>query len=178
MSDLTAVFSGGFDRSKAPEDTKFALIPKGKQLIVITDSEVKETKARDGKYLKLVHEVIDGPYKGRKIFVNLNIANKSKETEDIAHRKLASLQDAVGFKGMLTDSAVLRNVPVIADVTISKSGDQNDVAAYSSATNQRPAVVGGTASPKPQAVQQAASTGQNSSTTSPSSDNTPPWKRK
>lgn len=177
MSNLSSVFSGGFDASKVEPTTQFDPLPKGKYLVIITASEVKDTKDRTGQYLQLTHEVIDGQYKGRKLWSRLNIRNRSKEAEDIAHRQLSGLCRATGVMN-LQDSSQLHNIPVIADVKVSKEGDQNDITGYASA-NGGAQQSGGFQAPKAQPAYSAGQGQTTSPTTSPSNGAaTPPWKRK
>ncbi len=181
MSNLSQALGRTFDASQVDPSSSFDPLPKGKYLVIITDSEIKETKNRDGQYLQLVHEVVDGQFKGRKLWSRLNIVNRNKTAEDIAHRTLSSLCHAAGVMN-LQDSAQLHNIPVVADVKLSKEGDQNDITSYASANGQQQA--GGYQPGKPPA---AASSAQQDSTTTPTQTSpsdagqaasVPPWKRK
>ena len=64
--------------------------PVGDYKAVITESEVKETKAGDGQYLNLRIEIIEGEYQGRIIFVILNLWNPNPKAVEIANRELAT----------------------------------------------------------------------------------------
>lgn len=43
----------------------FEPIPVGEYLVVISDSEIKDNNNKDGKYLQLVYDVVEGDYQGR-----------------------------------------------------------------------------------------------------------------
>jgi len=125
-----------FDSSTvaAPAGDSFEPIPPGNWPVIVDSSEFRDTKAGDGRYLHLELSIVDGPYKGRKIFDNLNLENKNPTAVDIAQRQLASLVRACG-KVKITDSAELHNTPVQATLTIRKGSngyeDSNDVKSYS-----------------------------------------------
>lgn len=178
MSNLSSVFGGhAFDSSQVEPTTQFDVLPKGKYMVIITDSEVKETKDRTGKYLQLTHEIVDGQFKGRKLWNRLNIVNRSKEAEDIAHRNLSSLCRAAGV-AQLADSSQLHNIPVIADVKISKDGEQNDVMNYASTNGQASAPRTGGFTPPKQSAAPTSTDSTTSDTPAQSASSTPPWKRK
>ena len=131
-----------FDSSKvaAPQGNSFDPIPAGTYPVIVDSSEFRDTKAMDGRYLHLELSIVDGSYKGRKIFDNLNLENKNPTAVDIAQRQLASLVRACG-KVKIRDSAELHNIPVEATLTIRKGTngyeDSNDVKSYSQLHNDQ-----------------------------------------
>ena len=46
----------------------FEAVPSDKYTAEITHSELKPTKAGDGSYLEIEYTIIEGEYKGRKVF--------------------------------------------------------------------------------------------------------------
>lgn len=106
-----------FDSSKIEINNSFELIPAGDYVAVITDSEWKETKNRDGQYLSLKLEIIEGANKGRVLFDNLNLDNKNEKAVQIAHQTLASICLATN-KINVNDSAELHNIPLIIKVGV------------------------------------------------------------
>jgi hypothetical protein len=153
-----------FNAATVEPASTFDALPKGKYLAIVIASELKPTKQRNGEYLQLTLEIIDGPGKGRKIFDRLNIRNSNKVAEDIAQRQLSALCHAVGVIE-LDDSDQLHNIPVTVELGIEDSDDygpQNRVKSYSSAGGQPPVTL--KAAPKPAAEAPAA--------------NTPVWKKK
>lgn len=172
MANLANVFGGSFNAANVAPTNSFEPIPKGKYPVIVTESEVKQTKLKDGEYLQLTLEVIDGQYKGRKLWSRLNIRNKSKEAEDIAHRTLSALCHATGVMN-LEQSEQLHNIPVIADVKIDKSGEQNDVVTFA-------AMNVGSQAPKfsPSAPTPASDANTSSSATAQNNAAVPPWKKR
>ncbi len=55
MADLN-----GFDANQVEPRGDFEPIPEGKYLAVITDSEMKPTKARNGHFLELTFQIQEG----------------------------------------------------------------------------------------------------------------------
>lgn len=122
----------------------FGVLPPGKYLTIVTNSEIKETAARTGQYLQLEHTVIDGPNKGRKVWDRLNIVNQNKTAEEIAHRTLSSICRIVGVMN-LQDSAELHNKPMLIELSVEKRNDngedQNRVKGYYFPDGRSPADV-------------------------------------
>lgn len=106
-----------FDSSKIEINNSFELIPAGDYVAVITDSEWKETKSKDGQYLSLKLEIIEGVNKGRVLFDNLNLDNKNEKAVQIAQQTLASICLATN-KINVNDSAELHNIPLIIKVGV------------------------------------------------------------
>jgi hypothetical protein len=144
-----------FNANEVEPSVGFDPIPAGKYLAVITESEMKATKAGTGQYLELVFEVAEGPYKGRKLWDRLNIHNPNKTAEQIAKGQLSALCRAVGVMEP-RDSVELHGLPLTITVvqkTRSDTGEpSNEIKKY----EKRDAVIG--------TPQQAAG-------------GTPPWRR-
>jgi hypothetical protein len=83
---------------------------------VITDSEMK-TSQKGGQYLKLTVELIEGQYKGRKVFANLNLKNSNPEAEKIAKISLGDICRAVGVLHP-RDSAELHGKPLLVKLSV------------------------------------------------------------
>lgn len=110
-----------------------AIIATGWYEAEITKSMLKETKAKDGKFLSLGFRIINGPSEGRMIWTNLNLINKNPIAVQIAQRNLASICKAVG-KDSIEDSTELHGVPIgiMIDVQTgdAKYPDRNNVTNY------------------------------------------------
>ena len=78
----------GFDAREVEPTVGFEPIPAGKYVAVITASEMKETKNKDGHYLELVFQIIEGEYKGRKLWGRLNLDNANPTAVQIARGQL------------------------------------------------------------------------------------------
>jgi len=100
----------------------FEALPAGEYLAVIENSLIADTKSGSGKMLKLTYQVIDGVFRGKKIFENLNIINSNLQAQEIAKKTLNSIGVACGVS-QITDSEQLHNIPLIIDVVV-KEDDQ------------------------------------------------------
>ena len=85
-----------FDASTVEPLGSFEPIPLGDYMVIISATEMKPTKDGKGQYLQLTYDVVDGEYKGRKIFDRLNLINDNKTAQEIAQRALSSICRAVG----------------------------------------------------------------------------------
>lgn len=126
-----------FNAESVEPAAAYDVLPKGKYLCMAVASELKATKQGNGEYLQITFEVIDGQFKGRKLFERLNIRNANKTAEDIAQRALSALCHSVGVM-QLSDSDQLHNIPVTLDVSIEDGRDgydaQNRIKGYSLAS--------------------------------------------
>lgn len=93
----------------------FDPLPAGKYKVVVTDSEEKPTKKGDGSYIQFTLEVIEGEYKGRKLWDRLNLNNPNPTAVEIAKSTLSALCRAAGVKH-LKDTQQLHDLPVLAKV--------------------------------------------------------------
>jgi len=105
---------------EAQEAKSFDALPDGQYPAIVGTSEIKTTKAGNGQYLSLTFEIIDGDYKSRKLWSNLNIVNPSTTAEKIGRAELASLCKAAGVMNP-QDSQELHDIPVL--ITVRKDKD-------------------------------------------------------
>jgi hypothetical protein len=121
-----------FNANDVPPQTPFEPVPNGKYRAHIVDSEVKPTKDGRGKYLQLEWEILDGEYKGRKIWDRLNIVNPSETSQKIGQAQLSAVCHATGVL-KLGNSGQLHHIPVTIKVTVKQSpgyDPQNEVKGY------------------------------------------------
>ena len=152
------------DANIAPA-TRPGPIPKGTYLAHVIESDLQPLKSGNGEALKLVFEVLDGEYKGRKVIERLNIVHANAQTQNIAQSQLSALCHAIQVME-LRDSGMLHYKPVRISVTIRESAGydpQNSVNGYEAAGGAMPA-----ASAAP--FQQAAA--------APAANSAPAWARK
>ena len=109
---------GGFDPTLHEASTDSEPIPAGRYTAMIVNSEMKPTKNHTGQYLKLEFEIYDGPFKGRKVFTNLNLINSNQQTVQIAQKDLTAICEAVGIHQRIQDSSHLHNIPLEIRVTV------------------------------------------------------------
>ena len=124
-----------FNANEVEPSKAFDPIPAGKYIAVITDSEMKETRAGTGRYLQLEFEITDGEFAGRKLWSRLNIENQNAEAVRMARADLSAICRAVN---VLTpnDSADLHNLPLVIKVHCRKDKNTgeitNDIRGYES----------------------------------------------
>jgi hypothetical protein len=143
-----------FNPTEIEPEQAFTPIPPGEYIMMITDSEMRESSRHGNYFLILTMTVVDGEHKGRKVFDRLNLVNSNPKAVEIATRRLSAICHAAGFLGQLTDSVMLHNIPVSVVVTIVEDpgyAPKNEVKGYMSA---EPASM--TQANNPQAAQQAA----------------------
>ena len=130
-----------FNANEVEPSKAFDPIPAGKYIAVITDSEMKETRAGTGRYLQLEFEITDGEFAGRKLWSRLNIENQNAEAVRMARADLSAICRAVN---VLTpsDSIDLHNLPLVIKVHCRKDKNTgeitNDIRGYESKANYRP----------------------------------------
>ena len=152
MADLR-----GFDANQVEPTSDFEPIPAGKYLAVITDSEMKPTKAGTGSYLQLTFQVIEGPFHNRLLWARLNLDNPNDTARKIAQSELSALCRAVGVLAP-NDSVELHNLPLMIHVRCKKRSDTGEI------TNEI----------KGYSKKESTSVPTNNT---PAAKTTPPWKR-
>ena len=128
----------GFDATKVEPGQPMSALPPGDYLVVIQQSEYKDTKDGTGKYLELVLQVVDGVHKGRKLWDRLNLRNRSQQAQEIAQATLSAICHAVGVL-QPKDSSELHDKPMVVTVTTKeyKGNPSNDVRGYRSTSTTK-----------------------------------------
>lgn len=111
-----------FDATGVAAPRSFAPIPVGPYEAEIIESEFKDTKKGDGKYLQLTFAVISGDHAGRRLWARLNLKNPNETAVEIAQSELGAICHAVGLL-QVGDSEELHNRPMTVHVGMEK--DQN-----------------------------------------------------
>lgn len=83
--------------------------------VIITDSENKQTKDKNGAFLELTLKVLDGPYSGRQVWDRLNLWNQNEVAVEIARKTLSAICHATGVF-QVSDSKALHGIPLMARV--------------------------------------------------------------
>jgi hypothetical protein len=105
-------------------------LPKGEYMAMVTESQMKVTKAGTGEYLALTMQIIEGKYADRKIWENLNLHNPNEVAENIARANLKAISQACGF-AELDDTDQLNDIPFILVLDIDrKDPTRNRVMGY------------------------------------------------
>jgi len=131
-----------FDANQVEPSDDFEPIPAGKYNAVITDSELKETKAGNGTYLQLAFQIIDGEYRNRMLWARLNLDNPNETAVKIAQGELSAICRAVGVLAP-TDSVELHDLPLMIHVRCKRRSDTGEI------TNEIKGYSGSGAAPKP-----------------------------
>ncbi len=122
-----------FNAEEVNPSVGFDAIPAGKYQAVITESEMKPTKSGTGRYLELSVEIIDGEFKGRKLWSRLNLENPNEQAVAIANADLSAICHAVNVLRP-RDSVELHDRPLIISVRCRKNPDSdelvNDIKGY------------------------------------------------
>jgi len=147
----------GFNANDVDPAVGFDPIPAGKYLAIITESEMKDTKSGDGKYLQFTFQVLEGEHKGRMLWTRLNLENNNATTVKIARAELSAICRAVQVMSP-KDSVDLHNLPLIITVGHKKRKDTGDLTNVIKGYDRKEAVAA-----------RPVSAGSN--------NGTPPWKR-
>lgn len=113
----------GFNAHEVEPQAPMETLPAGDYQAIISASEMKPTKNAGGEYLELTFTVLEGEYKGRKIWSRLNLVNANQQAVDIARRELSAVCHATGVM-QITDSVQLHDKPLTIVVKVAK--DKND----------------------------------------------------
>jgi hypothetical protein len=131
-----------FDSSNIAPQQTMGPLPAGQYLAHITESDVVDLKSGNGQGLKLTFEVIDGQFKGRKVWESLNVVHTNETAQGIAQSQLSAICRATGVI-KLEDTAALHRKPLKITVAIKPAqGDfkeGNSIKGYDSATGAAPA---------------------------------------
>lgn len=154
----------GFDASTVDPKTDFEPVPDGDYLAMAVDSGFKSTKTGEGEYLEMAFEIVDGPYRGRRLFDRLNLKNRNETAVKIAQATLSSICRAVNVLRP-RDSSELHGKPMKLKVIVEERNDKPGT--YSNRIKNYEPANGGAA---PASIPAAAAASSQASV--------PPWKRK
>ncbi len=116
--DFNDIFGSGFDVNAVPDETA---MPEGTYAVMAEASAIKQTKKGDGAYLQLDLMVIEGEFKGRRLWDRINISNPNAVAVEIGKKALASFGRAIGL-AEIPSITMMVNIPLNAVVKI-KDGD-------------------------------------------------------
>lgn len=131
----------GFNAHEVSPEVGFEPVPAGDYIMIITESLFKPTKAGDGEYLQCTLEVIDGEYKGRKVFARLNLKNKNDTAVRMARAELSAICHAVGCM-QPKDSSELHGIPMLVTLNVIQRKDRpgeysNEIKGYAQLEGHR-----------------------------------------
>lgn len=159
-----------FDATQvAPDQGIGDPLPTGWYNVAIDESEMKPTNDGAGTYLKLRFDVLDGQFKGRKLWEQLNLKNANAQTVEIAQKQLSAICHAVGVLKP-AKSEELHGIPLKVRVGQKKAEGGydagNKITSYKN-VNEKVDMAGGDAG--------AAAFGAASPGAPPPADNAQPW---
>lgn len=106
------------------------IVEPGRYLAEIRNSEVKANSKGTGTVLKLEFELIDS---GARVFTSLNIDHESEKAQKIGRGQLSSLCRALGKVGIVSDSTMLHDRPLMINVKLEETeayGKQNRITGF------------------------------------------------
>jgi hypothetical protein len=115
-----------FNANEVEPNVGIEPVPADKYNAVIIESELKPTKAGNGQFLELTFEIIEGEYKGRKVWARLNIDNPNSQAVHIAKGDLSAICRAVNVMTP-EDSADLHNLPLEIAVKCRRNKETGDL---------------------------------------------------
>ena len=157
-----------FDPSQHQDfDGSYDPLPPGEYLVMIVASDIRENSNKNGSHLSLEYEVLDGPFKGHKVWGNLNLYHQGSATaKQIAERQLATICRAVGHFGVLKASEQIHDKPLV--VKLKEKNGKNEIESWKAANGNTPAPAPAASSaPRGRAMAGAGAGG----------GNKPPWQR-
>jgi len=126
MADLM-----GFDAAKVEPNEPASAIPKGEYQVIIVESEKKPTSKGDGSLLNMVLQIVEGQFKGRKLYDRLNLWNKNEQAAKIAQGTLSAICRAVNVLTPHTSEQLHnRTLTAVVDVSEYQGKLRNEVKGY------------------------------------------------
>ena len=119
----------------------YDLLPSGWYTCIITEAELKATKAGTGEYIKVRYDITGPSGQGRVVFGNFNIKNPNPKAEEIGRQQLGDLMRALGLSAVHdTDQLINGHLTIKVDIRPA-SGEynaQNEVKGWKSNTASLP----------------------------------------
>ncbi len=107
--------NGGFNAASVPPAQTFDALPQGDYLAIMEESEIRATNDNNGSYFSLTFQIIEGEFKGRKLWANINWTNPKENAVSMGRAQLSSICRAVGVMNP-NDTTDLHNRPLMLGV--------------------------------------------------------------
>jgi hypothetical protein len=134
----------------------FEPLPAGWYTAAISQSELKDTKAGNGQYIKLRYDITGPSHQGRVVFGNLNIKNANPKAEEIGRQQLGDIMRAIGLAKVTdTDQLIGGQIGIKLEVKEdAQYGASNEVKGFKSVSGSAAPAAGSmlpikTATPPP-----------------------------
>ncbi len=172
--DLTGIFGENHDPSATEyEERQFGPLKPDWYTMEIKSMEVRSTLAKNGKYVNVGLQVVDGPGKGKYVWDKFNIVNQSVGAQAIGREKLDKLGAAAGIPTLRACSEFIGKI-VDARVKVQKGNpEENDFADFRAVGSQEYGTPEQATTPAPRTQPQQ----QQQPKTAPAT-NAMPWMRK
>ena len=126
-----------FNVNELPQGNgNFAPLPAGWYSATISQSELKDTKAGNGQYIKLRYDITGPTHQGRVVFGNLNIKNPNPKAEEIGRQNLGDIMRSIGL-AKVTDTDQLIGGELVIKLEVKQDetyGAGNEVKGFKSAS--------------------------------------------
>jgi hypothetical protein len=117
-------------------NNNFEPLPAGWYTATITKSDLTDTKAGNGQYIKLRYDITGPTHQGRVVFGNLNIKNPNPKAEEIGRQQLGDIMRAIGL-AKVTDTDQLIGGEIVIKLEVKQDetyGASNEVKGFKSAS--------------------------------------------
>ncbi len=146
---MAALLDEYIDETATPSAPR-EVLPPGRYLAQIVESDVTQAKSGNGTKLELTFSVVDGPHAGCKVWASLNIVHVNPQAQEIAQREFAAIRQAVNV-ARPRSSEELHHKPMIITVAVELAGttrgtyvaksDRNVIKGFEAASGQAPAPI-------------------------------------
>ena len=106
------------------EESRSGPVPKGTYNCVVDQCVLKATKA-GGQMIEVTYSIIEGEYKGMKIWDNHNVKHTNPRVVEIGLKGVKKLANAVGVTGKLASPSALADPQKIVSVSVEVRKDPN-----------------------------------------------------
>lgn len=109
MGDLSDL-GGNFDEVKEVEG--FAPLPAGEYVAISETASVEQNRNQDGIVIKVSFQIVDGEFKGRKVYANFNWSNPNEMAQNIGRSEFKKFCAAIGVGSFPDETAELIERPL------------------------------------------------------------------
>lgn len=113
-----------FDANQVEPDAPLEAVPTGRYPVMMVESEFKQNSKKTGTLVAFKLEIIDGQYKGRRLFGNINMTNPNPEAERIGRAQFSALCRATG-QMQVSDTGALHHIPMCVSVEYVEPRNEN-----------------------------------------------------
>lgn len=85
-----------FDPATVSDAQEFSLLPPGIYRAMVNATALKSNKNSDGSHVAVEFGVVEGPFKGRKLWHNFNVSNPNETAQNIGRSQMKRFLAAIG----------------------------------------------------------------------------------